>query len=82
MLSRSKMNKIKDLKSMSLQNVNASRDDYSVGLTNGVELALAILENREPDLICVVSNTNVIENKNETKRGTGRTTVTGIRHNS
>lgn len=82
MLSRSKMNKIKDLKSMSLQNVNASRDDYSVGLTNGVELALAILENREPDLICVVSDTNVIENKNETKRGTGRTTVTGIRHNS
>lgn len=80
MLGRSKINKIKDLKAMSLQNVNASHDDYSVGVTNGVELALALLEDREPELICTVNDAPIlVETKHEEKRGTGRTTVTGIR---
>lgn len=79
MLGRSKINKIKDLKAMSLQNVNASHDDYSVGVTNGVELALALLEDREPEFICTVTDTPVLVEKQEEKRGTGRTTVTGIR---
>ena len=79
MLCRNKINKIKDLKAMSLQNVNASHDDYSVGVTNGVELALALLEDREPELICTVNDTPILVEKQEEKRGTGRTTVTGIR---
>lgn len=79
MLGRNKINKIKDLKAMSLQNVNASHDDYSVGVTNGVELALALLEDREPELICTVNDTPILVEKQEEKRGTGRTTVTGIR---
>lgn len=79
MLGRNKINKIKDLKAMSLQNVNASHDDYSVGVTNGVELALALLEDREPELICTVNDTPTLVEKQEEKRGTGRTTVTGIR---
>lgn len=79
MLGRNKINKINDLKAMSLQNVNASHDDYSVGVTNGVELALALLEDREPELICTVNDAPILVEKQEEKRGTGRTTVTGIR---
>ena len=80
MLGRSKINKIKDLKAMSLQNVNASHDDYSVGVTNGVELALASLEDREHELICTVNDAPmIVDKKHDEKIGTGRTTVTGIR---
>ena len=56
------------LHDMQKQNIT---DDYSCGIYNGLELALAILEEREPEFVFV-------EKKEEPKQK-GRTVASGIR---
>lgn len=65
-------NIIKMLKSMQEQNVT---DDYSCGLCNGIELCLAAMEEREPELVTYEKEPEVIEKKEKT----GRTVFSGER---
>lgn len=64
---------IKKHKDIQLQNLN---DDYMVGCYNGLELALSILEEREPMFVCVTKEPQVIEGQEEE---TKRTIASGIR---
>lgn len=62
------------LKEMQVQNIT---DDYSCGLHNGLELALAVIENREPEFKTYEIEPINIETKEEQE--TGRTVASGIR---
>lgn len=65
-------NIIRMLKEMQEQNVT---DDYSCGLCNGIELCLAAMEEREPELVTYEKEPEVIEKKEQT----GRTVASGAR---
>nr|DAP60045.1 MAG TPA: hypothetical protein [Caudoviricetes sp.] len=62
------------LKQMQVQNIT---DDYSCGLHNGLELALAVVENREPEFATYEAEPVNIETEEEQE--TGRTVASGIR---
>jgi hypothetical protein len=65
---------IRMLKEMQEQNVT---DDYSCGLHNGLELALAVVEDRKPEFQTYETEPVNIETKEEQE--TGRTIASGIR---
>lgn len=65
---------IRMLKEMQVQNIT---DDYSCGLHNGLELALAVVEDREPEFKTYETEPVNIETKEE--KGTGRTVASGIK---
>lgn len=65
---------IRMLKEMQVQNIT---DDYSCGLHNGLELALAVVEDREPEFATYEAEPINIESEEE--KGTGRTVASGIR---
>ena len=65
---------VRKLKEMQEQNIT---DDYSCGLHNGLELALAVVENREPEFQTYETEPVNIETKEEQE--TGRTIASGIR---
>lgn len=65
---------IRMLKEMQVQNIT---DDYSCGLHNGLELALAVVEDREPEFKTYETEPLNIETKEE--KGTGRTVASGIK---
>lgn len=69
----SKTNEIKRLKKNQEQNI---KDDYSLGIYNGLELALSVLEKREPDFKTIENETKIVEG-NE-MRNSGRTIANGI----
>ena len=50
-----------------IQESHSNKDLYSIGIRNGIELCLAILEEREPELI-VVEQVEEVETKQEPKR--------------
>lgn len=62
------------LKEMQVQNIT---DDYSCGLHNGLELALAVVEDREPEFKTYETEPVNIETKEEQE--IGRTVASGIR---
>lgn len=66
------LNEVKQLQKLSLT------DDYMVGLYNGLELACAIMENREPQYEMTVEKPEICETKEEDKRW-GRTVASGYR---
>lgn len=51
-------------------------DDYSCGLYNGLELASAVLDGREPEFAVFEHEPDVIEDKEEKL---GRTAFSGVR---
>lgn len=60
--------KVESIKSTQrIQESNGNNDLYNLGVRNGIELCLAILEDREPNLI-VVEQTKEEETKQESKR--------------
>lgn len=65
---------IRMLKEMQEQNIT---DGYSCGLHNGLELALAVVEDREPEFQTYEAEPVNIETKEEQE--TGRTIASGIR---
>lgn len=73
---RSKIKQVKDIIDLQKQSLEKSTDDYMVGLYNGLEIASAILEGREPEFLTCVKEPPVIENEEEQ---TGRTVANGIR---
>lgn len=68
-----KTNELKRLKKNQEQNI---KDDYSLGIYNGLELALSVLEKREPEFKTIENETKIIEG-NEIKNS-GRTIANGI----
>lgn len=73
---RSKTKQVKDIRDLQKQSFEKSTDDYMVGLYNGLEMAVAIMENREPVFLDCVKEPPVIEKKEEQA---GRTVTSGIR---
>ena len=72
---RSKTKQVKGIRDLQKQSLEKSADDYMVGLYNGLEMAVAIMESREPEFVNVVKEPTVIE----TEEQTGRTVTSGIR---
>lgn len=73
---KSKTNEVKNIRDLQKQSLDKLTDDYMVGLYNGLEMATAILENREPEFLACVKEPPVIEKKEEQ---TGRTIASGIK---
>lgn len=69
------VNKIKEIKRLKLVQEQKISDDYTVGVYNGLELALSVLEKREPDFKTFEKESEVIERENNN----GRTIMSGIR---
>lgn len=75
---KSKKKQIKEIKELQKQSLQKTQDDYMIGLYNGLEIAVAILENREPTFLsCVSKQHKCIENEEEIE--TGRTIFSGKR---
>lgn len=72
MFSRKRM-EIERLKAMQKSQIN---DDYSCGIYNGLELASAVLDGREPVFAVFTHEPEVIEGKEEKP---GRTAFSGVR---
>lgn len=71
-----KKKQIKEIRDLQEQNIiNNENDEYMVGVYNGIEIALAMLENREPIFKTVTKEPEVIERKEQN----GRTVVSGVR---
>lgn len=73
---KSKTKEVKNIRDLQKQSLEKSTDDYMVGLYNGLEMATAILENREPEFLTCVKEPPVIENEEEQA---GRTVASGKR---
>lgn len=73
---KGKIKEVKNIRDLQKQSLEKSTDDYMVGLYNGLEMATAILEGREPEFLACVKEPPVIENEEEQ---TGRTVANGIR---
>ena len=71
-----KTKKIEQIKELQKQNIeNNKHDEYMVGVYNGIEMALAILENREPIFVDVLKEPKTTEKVEQI----GRTISNGIR---
>lgn len=71
---RTKTKQLKSIKDLQKQSLNNSQDDYMIGLYNGLELSVAMLENREPVFLDCVREPEVVERTEET----GRTVASGV----
>jgi hypothetical protein len=76
---RSKTKQVKDIRDLQKQSFEKSTDDYMVGLYNGLEMATAILEGREPVFVSKLNETQVIDKTDEEEEKTGRTVFSGVR---
>lgn len=72
----SKLFELKRVKDVQEQSLKAEHDDYMIGLYNGLELAVAIMENRKPVYLFCVKEPEQIENVE--KQEAGRTCYNGI----
>ena len=71
-----KKKQIKEIRDLQEQNIaNNENDEYMIGVYNGIEIALAMLENREPIFKTVTKEPEVIEREEQN----GRTVVSGVR---
>lgn len=66
---------VRGIRELQKQSMEIEKDDYMVGLYNGIEIALAIMENREPELEACVREPEVVEQEKEI----GRTVASGKR---
>lgn len=72
---KTRVKKVKEIRKVQEQTIETNEDDYMVGLFNGLEMAVAILENREPKFRATVKEQKIIENEGEQY---GRTVASGI----
>lgn len=52
MMLRNKIKQLEELKQKQLQECVENRCDENIGLYNGIEISLAVLQNREPSFLC------------------------------
>lgn len=71
-----KTKQIKQMRDLQKQTMETNKDDYMIGLYNGLEFALAIMENREPIFESCITKEPEIKEVEEQK---GRTLTAGIR---
>lgn len=76
MLKEKRIRELKRVKDVQEQSLKAERDDYMIGLYNGLELAVAIMENRKPVYLSCIKEPEQIENIE--KQEAGRTCYNGI----
>lgn len=67
-------NTVNMLREMQKQNIT---DDYSCGIYNGIEMCMAVVEEREPVFATYEKEPEVREIKEE--KTVGRTVITGVR---
>lgn len=76
MLKKKRIKELKRVKDIQEQSLKAEHDDYMIGLYNGLELAVAIMENRKPVYLSCIKEPEQIENIE--KQEAGRTCYNGI----
>lgn len=76
MLKEKRIRELKRVKDVQEQSLKAEHDDYMIGLYNGLELAVAIMENRKPVYLSCIKEPEQIENIE--KQEVGRTCYNGI----
>jgi hypothetical protein len=76
MLKGKRIRELKRVKDVQEQSLKAEHDDYMIGLCNGLELAVAIMENRKPVYLSCIKEPEQIENIE--KQEVGRTCYNGI----
>lgn len=72
---KSELRKVRDLQKVS---VEKSPDDYSIGIYNGLELALSIAEGREPVFMFCDNGVQVVSGESKEEK-LGRTVASGKR---
>lgn len=66
---KNKTKQIKEIRDLQEKSLEKSQDDYMVGLYNGLEMSVAILENREPIFLsCISEKHKCIEVEKQTER--------------
>ena len=73
---RSKTKQVKEVRDLQKQSLEKLTDDYMIGLYNGLELAVAIMENRKPAYLSCIKEPEQIEDIK--KQEVGRTCYNGI----
>lgn len=76
MLNGKRIRELKRVKDVQEQSLKAEHDDYMIGLYNGLELAVAIMENRKPVYLSCIKEPKQIENIE--KQEVGRTCYNGV----
>lgn len=76
MIKGKRIRELKRVKDAQEQSLKAKHDDYMIGLYNGLELAVAIMENRKPVYLSCVKEPEQIENVE--KQEVGRTCYNGV----
>lgn len=76
MLKGKRIRELKRVKDAQEQSLKAKHDDYMIGLYNGLELAVAIMENRKPVYLSCIKEPEQIENIE--KQEVGRTCYNGV----
>lgn len=76
MLKGKRIRELKRVKNVQEQSLKGVHDDYMIGLYNGLELAVAIMENRKPVYLSCIKEPEQIENVE--KQEAGRTCYNGI----
>lgn len=74
-----KAKEIERIQSMQAKTLESNGDDYIVGIYNGLEMALAVLLNREPVFVSKLNETQVIDKAYDEEEKTGRTVFSGVR---
>lgn len=75
MLKGKRIRELKRVKDVQEQSLKAEHDDYMIGLYNGLELAVAIMENRKPAYLSCIKEPEQIEDIK--KQEVGRTCYNG-----
>lgn len=76
MLKGKRIRELKRVKDVQEQSLKAEHDDYMIGLYNGLELAVAIMENRKPVYLSCIKEPEQIESIENQEAG--RTCYNGI----
>lgn len=76
MLKEKRIRELKRVKDVQEQSLKVKYDDYMIGLYNGLELAVAIMENRKPIYLSCIKEPEQIENIE--KQEAGRTCYNGV----
>ena len=73
-----KIQNIKEVQKLQIQEAERAGDDYLVGMCNGIEIALALLEGRDPAFLSVVKEP-VVKRLDEEEKPVKRTIASGKR---
>lgn len=75
---KSKLKELKNLRKIQKENIATGKDEYMIGLYNGIELCVASMEGREPVFEYITKEPEVIDRTYD-EEPTGRTIASGIK---